>query len=49
LRPFGSSATPFACPVRKFTFQWGVPAVLKGNSFLFSEKASKKERENKQK
>ena len=27
-RPFGSSATPFACPVRKFTFQWGVPAVL---------------------
>jgi hypothetical protein len=29
LSPFGSSATPFVCPVKKFTFQWGVPAVLK--------------------
>jgi len=37
------------CPVRKFTFQWGVPAVLKRNSFLFSEKASKKERKQTEK
>ncbi len=27
--PFGSSATPFVCLVRKFTFQWGVPVFRK--------------------
>jgi len=36
--PFGSSATPFVC----------LP-FLKGNPFLFFEKAFKKERKNKKK
>jgi hypothetical protein len=36
-------------PLRVFRNALCVPALLKGNSFLFSKKASKKERKNKKK